>query len=60
MRHIRARWHEHNTQTTPEHMLAAMLEQERGIAGDILSKAGADVPALTQRVDEAIGQSARV
>ena len=24
--------HEHNTQTAPEHMLAALLEQERGIA----------------------------
>ena len=34
--------HEHNTQTTPEHMLAALLEQERGIAPDILAKAGVD------------------
>ncbi len=51
---------EHNTQTTPEHMLAAMLEQERGIAGDILSKAGANVPALTQRADEAIGRLPRL
>jgi ATP-dependent Clp protease ATP-binding subunit ClpB len=51
---------EHNTQTTPEHMLAAMLEQERGIASDILSKAGANVPALTQRVEEAIGRLPRL
>jgi ATP-dependent Clp protease ATP-binding subunit ClpB len=51
---------EHNTQTTPEHMLAAMLEQERGIAGDILSKAGANVPALTKRVEEAIGRLPRL
>jgi ATP-dependent Clp protease ATP-binding subunit ClpB len=51
---------EHNTQTTPEHMLAAMLEQERGIAGDILAKAGANVPALTQRVEEAIGRLPRL
>jgi ATP-dependent Clp protease ATP-binding subunit ClpB len=51
---------EHNTQTTPEHMLAAMLEQERGIAGDILSKAGANVRALTQRVEEAIGRLPRL
>jgi ATP-dependent Clp protease ATP-binding subunit ClpB len=51
---------EHNTQTTPEHMLAAMLEQERGIAGDILTKSGANVPALTQRVEEAIGRLARL
>ena len=32
--------HEHNTQTAPEHMLAALLEQERGIAPDVLAAAG--------------------
>ncbi|MBV8637207.1 MAG: ATP-dependent chaperone ClpB [Candidatus Eremiobacteraeota bacterium] len=47
--------HEHNTQTTPEHLLAALLEQERGIAPDILQAAGVDVKAFTKRVDEAIG-----
>jgi len=51
---------EHNTETTPEHMLAAMLDQERGIAADVLAKAGADVPALTKRVDEAIGRLPRL
>ncbi|MGA8534699.1 MAG: ATP-dependent chaperone ClpB [Candidatus Tumulicola sp.] len=51
---------EHNTQTTPEHMLAAVLDQERGIAPDILTKAGADVAALTKRVDEAIGRLPRL
>ena len=51
---------EHNTQTTPEHMLAAMLDQERGIAPDVLAKAGADVPALTKRLDEAIGRLPRL
>ena len=51
---------EHNTETTPEHMLAAMLDQERGIAADVLAKAGADVPALTKRLDEAIGQLPRL
>ena len=30
--------HEHNTQTAPEHMLAALLEQERGIAPDIVAR----------------------
>ncbi len=34
---------EHNTQTMPEHVLAALLEQERGVAPDILAAAGADV-----------------
>ncbi len=37
-----------------------MLEQERGIAGDILTKAGANVSALTQRVEEAIGRLPRL
>ena len=52
--------HEHNTQTAPEHMLAALLEQERGIAPDIVAKAGADPKALARRVDEAIGQLPRL
>ncbi len=52
--------HEHNTQTTPEHMLAALLEQERGIAPDILAKAGADPKAFTRSVDEAIGRLPRL
>ena len=51
---------EHNTETTPEHVLAAMLDQERGIAPDVLAKAGADVPALTKRVEEAIGRLPRL
>jgi ATP-dependent Clp protease ATP-binding subunit ClpB len=52
--------HEHNTQTEPEHMLAALLQQERGIAPDILAKAGADPKALARRVDEAIGRLPRL
>src|SRR5579862_4998101 len=52
--------HEHNTQTTPEHMLAALLEQERGIAPDILSKAGADPKKLPKAVDDAIGRLPRL
>jgi ATP-dependent Clp protease ATP-binding subunit ClpB len=51
---------EHNTQTTPEHMLAAMLDQERGIAPDLLAKAGADVEVLRRNVDEAIGNLPRL
>jgi ATP-dependent Clp protease ATP-binding subunit ClpB len=51
---------EHNTQTTPEHMLAALLGQERGIAPDILEKAGADPKAFTRSVDEAIGRLPRL
>jgi ATP-dependent Clp protease ATP-binding subunit ClpB len=51
---------EHNTQTTPEHMLAALLEQERGIAPDILTAAGVDVKALGRNVDAAIGRLPRL
>jgi ATP-dependent Clp protease ATP-binding subunit ClpB len=51
---------EHNTQTTPEHLLATLLDQERGIAPDILSKAGVDPRALSRKVDDAIGRLARL
>jgi ATP-dependent Clp protease ATP-binding subunit ClpB len=52
--------HEHNTQTTPEHLLAALLEQERGIAPDILAKAGADTKTFARKVDEAIARLPRL
>ncbi len=51
---------EHNPQTTALHMLAALLEQERGIAPDILSKAGADPKSVERKVDEAIGRLPRL
>ena len=52
--------HEHNTQTTPEHLLAALLEQERGIAPDILRAAGVDPKMLARKVDDAIGRLPRL
>ncbi len=52
--------HEHNTQTTPEHFLAALLEQERGIAPDILQAAGVDPKAFAKKVDEAISRLPRL
>ncbi len=51
---------EHNTQTAPEHMLAALLEQERGIAPDILRAAGVDPAAFGRNVDAAIGRLPRL
>ncbi len=51
---------EHNTQTAPEHMLAALLEQERGIAPDIIAKAGGDPKAFARQADEAIGRLPRL
>ncbi|HEV3091840.1 MAG TPA: ATP-dependent chaperone ClpB [Candidatus Cybelea sp.] len=52
--------HEHNTQTAPEHMLAALLDQERGIAPDVITAAGGDPKAIAARTDEAIGRLPRL
>ena len=51
---------EHNTQTTPEHLAAALLDQERGIASDILKRAGANPETFSRRIDEAIGRLPRL
>ncbi len=51
---------EHNTQTTPEHLLAAILDQDRGIGSDILARAGADIGALSRKTDELIGRLPRM
>ncbi|HKU81350.1 MAG TPA: ATP-dependent chaperone ClpB [Candidatus Tumulicola sp.] len=51
---------ERNTQTAPEHMLAAMLDQERGIAPDILAKAGADPKDVARAAGEAIARLPRL
>jgi len=51
---------EHNTQTTPEHLLAAILDQDRGIGADILARAGADVGGLGRKTDELIGRLPRL
>jgi ATP-dependent Clp protease ATP-binding subunit ClpB len=45
---------EHNTQTSPEHLLAAILDQTDGVAGPILEKAGLDSRAVEQRLQSAI------
>jgi len=52
--------HEHNTQTTPEHLLAALLDQERGITPDVLTKAGVDPKLFRRNVDEAISHLPRL
>jgi ATP-dependent Clp protease ATP-binding subunit ClpB len=51
---------EHNTQTMPEHLLAALLGQDEGIAPAILEKSGVDVAALRRAVDAAIGRLPRL
>ncbi len=45
---------EHNTQTSPEHLLAAILDQTDGIAGPILEKAGLDPRAVDQKLQNAL------
>jgi ATP-dependent Clp protease ATP-binding subunit ClpB len=51
---------EHNTQTTPEHLLAALLEQENGIVPAILRQAGVDPRDVARRTDEALQRLPRV
>src|SRR5690348_15139042 len=51
---------EHNTQTTPEHLLAALLDQDRGIAPDIVQQAGVAPKTLAAKADEAIGRLPRL
>ena len=47
---------EHNPQTTPEHLLAAILEDDEGVVPASLQKAGVDVAALRRAADVAIGR----
>jgi ATP-dependent Clp protease ATP-binding subunit ClpB len=49
-----------NPELQPEHLLAAMLEQEGGVAAPLLQKAGADVPALQADVVKIIEGFPRV
>jgi len=51
---------EHNTQTAPEHLLATLLDQERGIAPDVIAAAGADPKAVGRATDAAIGRLPRL
>ena len=51
---------EHNPQTSPEHLLAVLLDQDEGIAPAILEKSGVDVAALRRAVDAAIGRLPRL
>jgi ATP-dependent Clp protease ATP-binding subunit ClpB len=46
---------ERNTQTNPEHLLAAVLDQPDGIAAPILTKAGLDPATLDREVGRLIG-----
>ncbi len=43
-----------NPQTTPEHLLAVLLEQEGGVVGPVLRKLGADPAAVRQALGSAL------
>jgi len=43
-----------------EHVLLALLEQEDGLAGQILTRIGADLPAVTRRVEEELARTPKV
>jgi ATP-dependent Clp protease ATP-binding subunit ClpB len=51
---------EHNSQTAPEHLLAALLDQDGGIAPEVVREAGTDPKVLEQRTAEAIGRLPRL
>src|SRR5437764_15135555 len=51
---------EHNSQTAPEHLLAALLDQDGGIAPEVVREAGMDPRVLEQRTAEAIGRLPRL
>src|SRR5579864_2867930 len=44
----------HNPQTTPEHLLAVMLEQDGGVVVPVLRKLGADPAAVRQALGTAL------
>ena len=44
----------HNPQTTPEHLLAVLLEQDGGVVVPVLRKLGVEPAAVRQRVGAAL------
>ena len=52
---------EHSNQTiTPEHILAALLDQEGGLIGTLLYRLGADVGAMRGELDSLIEKQPKV
>jgi ATP-dependent Clp protease ATP-binding subunit ClpB len=49
-----------NPEISPEHLLVAMLEQEGGVAGPLLQKAGVDLAALREAVTRKVQDLPRV
>ena len=51
---------ERNSSVEPEHLLAALLEQDGGVVPALLAKAGVDVAAFGGQVREALGKLPRL
>src|SRR6202162_695392 len=51
---------ERNTSVEPEHVLAALIEQDQGVVPALLAKAGVDMGAFGRAVDEAIARVPRL
>jgi len=49
-----------HTQLDAEHLLLAMLEQEEGVAGKVLSKAGVDETAVRRQLERTLAQQPSV
>jgi ATP-dependent Clp protease ATP-binding subunit ClpB len=49
-----------NQQVDVEHLLASLLEQERGLAGSVLNKAQINIDALKQRVEQELQRLPKV
>ncbi len=50
----------HHSQWDVEHILLALLQQEKGLVGDILSELGVDVTAVKEQVEAVLGKNPRV
>jgi ATP-dependent Clp protease ATP-binding subunit ClpC len=50
----------HHSQWDVEHILLALLRQERGLAGEILAELGIDVEAMRRQVEAALEKSPKV
>jgi len=50
----------HHSQWDVEHILLALLQQEKGLVGDILVELGVDVEAVRQQVEAALEKTPRI
>jgi ATP-dependent Clp protease ATP-binding subunit ClpB len=51
---------EKNTSVEPEHVLAALLEQDQGVVAALLTRAGVDVAAVARQVEDQIARLPRL